>query len=146
MKTLILTLALLGASLAQAQAQAPKSVSAIDKINAQFEKCAENAASTYDMNTCASKSYKAADAELNRVYQGITAEIKKTSTDDSKETLSRLVKSERAWVLYRDTECSLQGVEMLGGSGEGPVVGNCLVDQTVKRVKDLQNIFGRSDY
>ncbi len=140
MKKLILAMALLGASLAQAQT----SVSKIDQISADFNKCGETAQSTYDMNMCADLAYKSADAELNRFYKATTASLMKSKSPDDKEMLSRLVKSERAWVPFRDANCSLQGIEMLGGSGEGPVVGGCLVSETIKRVKELRDLFSTS--
>lgn len=115
--------------------------STIDQIEKTYSSCMENAASTADYNDCIGKAYDAADAELNKVYQSIKAPLKGQKDADSVETLKRLVAAQKAWVTFKDTNCSLAGVQMLNGSGEGPIVGGCLVDTTIARVRELQNIF-----
>jgi uncharacterized protein YecT (DUF1311 family) len=137
LKILGVVVFLLSASFAHADVKA---------IEAKFKSCAENAVSTYEQNECADQAYKAADSELNKVYSGIRSSLLKGSADamekeNNQESLKRLVASEKAWIPFRDANCSLEGVEMLGGSGEGPVVGNCLVETTLERIKFLQSIF-----
>jgi uncharacterized protein YecT (DUF1311 family) len=113
----------------------------IGQVDSKFKACAENAESTADQNNCGDQAFKAADAELNRVYNSIKSPLAKGTDSDSKEILKRLVASERAWVSFRDSNCQLAGTQMLNGSGEGPIVGGCLASMTIERVKELQSFF-----
>lgn len=115
----------------------------VQAIDAQFNTCGKTAVSTYDMNHCADVALTAADKILNSLYTQITTQLKANPTDYySTETLNRLVKAERAWIAFRDANCSLEGAQMLSGSGEGPIVGGCLANATIERVKELDSILG----
>jgi uncharacterized protein YecT (DUF1311 family) len=65
--------------------------------------CIETAMTQSSMNQCAGIGYKEADAELNRVYQKIR-EIYK----DDKLLLSKLKKSQLAWIKLRDADFELE--------------------------------------
>lgn len=135
MKFALLALALLAPNFSQA--------SSVDDIRRTWDSCLANEEnqSTAGMNMCADQAYTLADKELNLVYQGA---VKANSGRDENEveTLKRLKAAQRAWITFRDTNCQLQGTSMLGGSGEGPVVGGCLVSTTLDRVKELTELFG----
>lgn len=113
----------------------------IDKIESVYNSCMNSATSTAGYNNCINKAYKEADAELNKVYQAIKTPLKKQNDADSVETLTRLVAAQKAWITFKEANCRLAGVQMLNGSGEGPVVGGCLVNATISRVRELLNIF-----
>ncbi len=130
MKKLLVVLVLFGVSSAYA--------GDIKKIEADFSSCGEKAESTRDMNDCSDAALKAADAELNSVYQSIKSPLAKAGDEDSKEILRRLVASQKAWLVFRDANCNLAGTDNLGGSGEGVVINNCLATSTINRVKELQ--------
>jgi uncharacterized protein YecT (DUF1311 family) len=132
MKSVIISLALLGSLAARAD---------INQIDTEFSACMDKAESTADQNNCVDKSYKAADAELNKVYNIVRTPLLKSKSADDKEILKRLVSAEKAWVAFRDANCSLVGTQMMGGSGEGPMIGGCLVSTTIARVKELQGLF-----
>lgn len=135
MKFALLALAILAPSLAQA--------SSVDDIRRTWDACLEKEEnqSTAGMNMCADQAYTLADKELNLVYQG-AVKANSGRDGDSVETLKRLKAAQRAWITFRDANCNLQGIQMLGGSGEGPVVGGCLVSTTLDRVKELTELFG----
>src|SRR2546421_12846412 len=57
-----------------------------------------NAQSQAEMNDCAGKEYKAADAVLNQVYRQLGARL-----DD--EEKSQLKEAQTAWHRYRDLNC-----------------------------------------
>jgi uncharacterized protein YecT (DUF1311 family) len=61
--------------------------------------CWDKAQTQVEMNACAGEEYKAADAELNRVYQAVLKKYK----DDAK-FVTKLRAAQRAWVAYRDAE------------------------------------------
>ena len=96
---------------------------------AQADDCA-NATTQGDMNQCAAQENKAADKELNRLYQQITARLK-----DSPETKQMLVKAQRAWISFRDAECSFSASGVEGGSVYPLIHNNCITAQTKARIE-----------
>ena len=92
------------------------------------------------MQQCTDSAYQAADKVLNHTYQTLSKDWVAGTDADAQERKKRLVNAQRAWVAFRDAECSLQGTAMLGGSGEGLVVLNCLYSQTTQRVKQLEDL------
>lgn len=103
-----------------------------------MQTCLDNAKSNMEMKECAGKGYDAADKRLNQVYQEIRAKLNKAKDPDSKEILKRLTASQRAWVAFRDADCDLAGVSMLGGTGESLEITGCLAGTTQERVKFLE--------
>jgi uncharacterized protein YecT (DUF1311 family) len=116
-------------------------------IDARYKACQASDTSNVGLKECTNTAYSEADKVLTKTYRSIQAGLKTTQpgdseADDKKEEFKRLLVSERAWITYRDAECDLQGIEMLGGSGEGLVIGTCLYSLTAQRVKDLDDLFG----
>ena len=86
-----------------------------------------------DMNMCADKDYQAADKKLNDIYRKVT-----TALDDA--TLqAKLKTAQRAWIQYRDTECTFEVAENEGGSIYPLVYSGCLTRLTNARTKELQS-------
>ncbi len=90
-----------------------------------------NAVSQNDMNICADKNYRAADAALNRTWRDT---IKGLDT----HTLDLLRKSQRAWIQFRDAECTYQSAENEGGSIYSMVYAGCLARLTKLRTQQLK--------
>ncbi len=113
-------------------------------IEKQLNVCIDKDQSNAGMIACTEAAQGAADKVLNRVYKSFADRLKEKSSigldEDNKETLKRLVASERAWIGYRDADCSLQGTQMLGGSGEGLVIAQCLYGKTRDRAKALDEL------
>ena len=78
-------------------------------------------------------AYQRADADLNRLYQLMTARL---STDDVAR--KRLVDAQRKWLQFRDAERAFQTIRTVGGSIQPMNVSSCLTDLTRERVTDLQ--------
>jgi uncharacterized protein YecT (DUF1311 family) len=76
------------------------------------------------------------DAMLNAAYQKLSARL-------SPYQRSLLVKSERAWIVFRDSECSFQGAQLIGGplgieaTAQTQFKSECLLRQTHQRVRVL---------
>jgi uncharacterized protein YecT (DUF1311 family) len=156
MRVLIFTLTLTVGFSTHAQVDNPDALAKkanpeIAAIKKQEAKCFEKAESNFDMKMCASKTHDAADKLLNKTYQRIIAKLdqqiaqeKKDKLDDyaasGQETKSRLIAVQRAWVSYRDAVCVFEGLEMLHGTGEGLVIGNCLSRLTIARAAELIDI------
>ncbi|WP_128912206.1 lysozyme inhibitor LprI family protein [Granulicella sibirica] len=101
-----------------AVAQNPSEFAATD---AKLQACVDRDSSNMHIMACNSVAQMFADARLNNVYQAWTEVLKHPKPDEAKddaEILKRLVAAERAWITFRDTDCSLQSTSMLGGTGE----------------------------
>ena len=93
------------------------------------------------MTRCAGLDYEKADADLNRIWPSIKAEaVESDAAEGNGKTdfLDALMSSQRAWIAYRDAECTRQGFEAHNGSMEPMLVTACLAEMTAKRIKDLQ--------
>jgi uncharacterized protein YecT (DUF1311 family) len=111
-----------------------------------FDNCNAAASTTLASKQCNNEAYDKADAVLNVTYKSITAKLTAPDADayekqDNAETLRRLKAAQIAWINLRDIQCELEGTAMLGGTGEGVVIGACLYMQTVERVRDLRKLF-----
>ncbi|MVV47301.1 DUF1311 domain-containing protein [Pseudomonas sp. PB120] len=94
----------------------------------------DNATDQATMNQCAAQQNKAADKELNALYQQITARLK--SNPDSKKLL---VGAQRSWVAFRDAECKFSSAGVAGGSVYPLIYSNCVTELTKARVEMFKN-------
>ncbi len=85
-----------------------------------------------DMNVCAQKSFQKSDTELNKLYKQIETRLK-----DDADTTKLLVTAQRAWVAFRDGECSFSSSMVADGSVHPFVMNSCLEGLTQNRIKDL---------
>lgn len=92
-----------------------------------------NASDQATMNQCAGQAFKAADKELNTLYQQITGRLK--NNPDGKKLL---VNAQRAWVSFRDAECTFSASGVAGGSVYPLVYSSCLTAVTKARVETLK--------
>ncbi|MHC8318530.1 lysozyme inhibitor LprI family protein [Pseudomonas sp. LB3P31] len=86
------------------------------------------------MNQCAAQQSKAADKELNALYQQITARLK--SNPDRKKLL---IGAQRSWIAFRDAECKFSASGVDGGSVYPLIYGNCVTELTLARVETFKN-------
>ena len=121
-----------------AQAAAPADFSAAD---AGLKACLARHGDTPGVDNCYGVAWKAADQRLNTVYAGLAGALKHPATPadahDDAEILRRLIAAERAWIAFRDAECSYHSSYMLGGTGEDGADTACLYAQTKTRVGTL---------
>jgi uncharacterized protein YecT (DUF1311 family) len=89
------------------------------------------AVSQNDMNICADKDYRGADAALNRTWRDTIKGL-------DAHTLDLLRKSQRAWIQFRDAECTYQSAENEGGSIYPMVYAGCLTRLTKLRTQQLK--------
>jgi uncharacterized protein YecT (DUF1311 family) len=94
----------------------------------------DNATDQTTMNQCAAQQNKAADKELNALYQQITTRLK--SNPDSKKLL---IGAQRAWVAFRDAECKFSSAGVQGGSVYPLIYSNCVTELTKARVETFKN-------
>ncbi|MBC3366539.1 lysozyme inhibitor LprI family protein [Pseudomonas sp. SWRI154] len=96
------------------------------------ENCTD-ATSQGDLNQCSAQENKAADKELNSLYKQITARLK-----DNAETTQLLVKAQRAWIGFRDAECSFSASGVEGGSVYPMIHNECITAVTKARIETLK--------
>ena len=94
--------------------------------------CNPNDISQQAMNICAAADYDAADAKLNKLY----GELAEAAADEA--TLKLLRKSQRASLVFRDSECDYAASDSLGGSIYPLLVSQCLTRLTEARIAQLK--------
>jgi uncharacterized protein YecT (DUF1311 family) len=94
----------------------------------------DNATDQATMNQCAAQQNKAADKELNTLYQQITARLK-----DSPDSKKQLIGAQRAWIGFRDAECRFSASGVEGGSVYPLIYGDCITELTKARVETFKN-------
>jgi len=92
----------------------------------------KNAVTQMDMNFCADKDYQAADKKLNEAYR-------KAAAQEDAHGRDLLKQSERAWMTYRDAQCTYQTNASEGGSIQPMEYSECLTEKTKARIKELQS-------
>jgi uncharacterized protein YecT (DUF1311 family) len=83
------------------------------------------------MNRCAEDDWRASDAKLNAAYGRLTAAL------DDENYKTKLRAAQRAWITFRDTECTYETAENEGGSIHPLVYFGCLKRLTDERTKAL---------
>lgn len=86
-----------------------------------------------DMDMCANRDYQAADKKLNDVYRKLMAAL------DDKGYQAKLKTAERAWIQYRDTECTFEVAQNEGGTIYPMAYSGCVTKLTDARTKELQD-------
>jgi uncharacterized protein YecT (DUF1311 family) len=104
------------------------------------------AQSNVDMKECAARELARVDAALNRQYAQTLANMRAVDKDYPKTADTRpgfaaaLLASQRAWLTFRDAQCTIEGYSMRGGTGEGLVVARCKATMTAERTKALAKL------
>ncbi|MFJ2449508.1 lysozyme inhibitor LprI family protein [Pseudomonas sp. NPDC087626] len=92
-----------------------------------------NASNQSTLNECAARQYKQADARLNTLYQQINGHLK-----DNPQGKKSLLTAQRAWLAFRDAECTFAASGVEGGSVYPLIHNQCLADLTQKRAETLK--------
>ena len=98
----------------------------------------ECSGTTPEVNACIQVEVDKADTALNNIYTLVVKGFKGGASDPTftyfEEKLDALVKSERAWVKYRDAQCLAVGASYGAGTGKPAGIGQCLISLTRQRV------------
>ena len=84
-----------------------------------------------EMNMCAAKKFKAADAELNKVYNRLASMLEGGN-------LARLKAAEVSWLKYRDDDCGYEAGLFEGGSMRPLILSSCMERVTKARTAELR--------
>jgi uncharacterized protein YecT (DUF1311 family) len=91
----------------------------------------EGNGSQAEASACAREEYKAADAELNKVYGRLAGVL------DAEDKAS-LKESELAWIKYRDSNCAFESSQYKGGTMRPMIESFCLARVTKGRTAELR--------
>ncbi|MDE2445991.1 MAG: DUF1311 domain-containing protein [Alphaproteobacteria bacterium] len=106
--------------------------------------CADTSAMNQsEMNACAAQDFEIADAELNEVWPQVKRFA--ASLDEGLEgglptSAEALLKGQKAWLIYRDAQCDLEGYTSRGGSMVPLLVYGCKATLTKERVRNLKSL------
>ncbi|GGE40416.1 hypothetical protein GCM10007276_17190 [Agaricicola taiwanensis] len=96
------------------------------------DKCAK-ALDQASMNACAAAAFKASDVKLNDLYKQIRQRLQGQA-----EAAKGLVSAQRAWVAFRDAECSFASSAVEGGSVYPMTNAMCRDGLTQQRIADFE--------
>ena len=94
-----------------------------------------------EMNQCAEQDWQIADDDLNAAYADTRAAMREIDAglpQDEQGAAANLLEAQKAWVIFRDANCTAEGYAWHGGSAEALVIYGCLARLTVSRTEDLQ--------
>lgn len=95
---------------------------------------------------CLRASIAVSDARLNRVYRALITEMRRqegvASQGKDPPSVERLRVAQRAWLVYRDTECRRRGRGKEGALWARPRA-RCLAQLSARRANELADNFSR---
>ena len=89
---------------------------------------------TFEMIKCIDAEYKRQDARLNKAYQTVMSDL-------SAERRQALRAAQRAWITFRDANCSFY-FDPQGGSYARVAANECMMSETAERAFELEQITG----
>lgn len=95
------------------------------------EKDCQDAVTTAEMRACANEQYKAADAELGRVYRQLASQL-------SGQRRDKLKAAQRAWITFRDKNADFAASVAEGGTLSPLLEVTELTAMTKQRTEQLK--------
>lgn len=105
-------------------------VSLLNHTQAQSRQPCENPMTTTEQIACLAVLHDAADTALNDAYKA-----HRDNLDDEGQTILRT--AQRAWIIFRDTECARQADVFRGGSLARVITISCQLNLTEARTNQL---------
>ena len=93
-----------------------------------------NSPAPVDQRSCLNRSIATNDVDLNRTYQELLAQARKSGGSDLED---RFQQSERDWINQRDADCTAQ-TQSENGKLWAKARARCLADYSAKRTAELQ--------
>jgi uncharacterized protein YecT (DUF1311 family) len=86
---------------------------------------------TAALSNCLYKASQRANGELNRAYNDVETRLNAAGRE-------RLIRTQRLWLRYRESNCAAERELYVPGTAAQPVYLACLESMTRARIKDLQ--------
>ena len=118
-------------------------------IGASAQMCMENTVggqTTVGMGGCLDAELTQWDMRLNAAYNQLMAKEKSEDAEmaeigsSAPKQAVALKEMQRAWIPYRDLRCAHVGTQWGGGTGTGPAVIGCLMQQTGEQALYLKQM------
>ncbi|WP_310104931.1 lysozyme inhibitor LprI family protein [Sphingomonas sp. BE138] len=95
-----------------------------------------------DMNAQAAASYRTADTAMNAQWQRTYAAMKRrdVTAGDGFGYAAATLASQRAWLAFRDKQCTIEGGEFAGGSLQPMARLQCMARLTKERTTQLKDL------
>ena len=101
-----------------------------DEIRQNYNGCD---GTTLSMKICGAYQWAVQDIRLNRAFLQARSAAKKSGYEQS------LVRAQRAWIAYRDSQCAFEGISGAGGgTAEGLYVLSCKEELTKLQANRLE--------
>jgi uncharacterized protein YecT (DUF1311 family) len=89
-----------------------------------------------ELNHEAAATFERADAQLNDIYKRVLG----TAAAADEEREQKLIKAQRAWLVYRDAEAEFEADEVRGGTAYSMEYNGARTKLTNERVKALREL------
>lgn len=96
------------------------------------------------VNNCYGRLAQLADQQMAVQYRAAMATARREDLENKRERANKplmavgLLASQRAWLRYRDAQCSMVSDQWAGGTGYGQIDNRCRIDLNLKRTSDLK--------
>ena len=100
--------------------------------------------SQIDQNDCYGRLVQITDREMSEQYRAAMATARREDIENRRDRANKpimttgLLASQRAWLRYRDAQCSMISDQWAGGTGYGQIDNRCRIDLNRKRTLDLK--------
>ncbi len=108
-----------------------------------YAACEASTTSNPEYKACLSRAADAADRELNEAYQRLKVAIRAAGKEMGQapdEQLGALVRAQKAWIAYRDENCTFEDELAFGGTSIGGNYSACLCALSHERIEDFSRI------
>jgi len=108
-----------------------------------YTKCEKSTDSNPTYKACLARAADAADAKLNESYKTLQAAVRdgaKAMGQKPDEQLRALTTAQKAWIAYRDANCTFEDELAFGGTSIGGNYSACLCALSYQRVGDFRRI------
>ncbi|MGB3408449.1 MAG: lysozyme inhibitor LprI family protein [Jannaschia sp.] len=120
-----------------AQAEEPRP-GCIGDASALCQERTEGGTSTYGMVECSARETREWDRLLNVEYQALRTRLEAEDDGEGIDRSDALRDAQRAWIAYRDTECTLQYALYQEGTIRSIVGAGCVLGFTATRTLELR--------
>ena len=96
---------------------------------------------TIEINNCLDRVFRAKDRELNEAYQSLLKQLTRSDASDAIDypgIKKELADAQRAWIVFRDSDCSALYKFWETGSIRGIKYAYCRIEHTEQRTIQLK--------
>ena len=100
-----------------------------------------NEENTVEINMCLDRVFKARDRELNEAYQSLLKQLSTSNSTDKTDypgIKKELADAQRAWIIFRDSDCTALYKFWETGTIRGIKYAYCRIEHTEKRTIQLK--------